>query len=81
VKDFAKSNGLTVTLTHPNRVVLDVEATVTDVQKAFHLRLHTYRHPREAREFYAPDVEPSLRTAIAAEVALLRGLLKSNAAS
>src|ERR1017187_3262293 len=30
--DFAKSNGLTVTVTHPNRVVLDVEASVTDIQ-------------------------------------------------
>src|SRR5437016_4799917 len=64
VKDFAKSNGLTVTVTHPNRVVLDVEATATDIQKAFHLPLRTYRHPREAREFYAPDVEPSVDFAL-----------------
>jgi hypothetical protein len=64
VKDFAKSNGLTVTVTHPNRVVLDVEATVTDIQKAFHLTLRTYRHPREAREFYAPDVEPWVDVAV-----------------
>jgi hypothetical protein len=64
VKDFAKSNGLRVTVTHPNRVVLDVEATVTDIQKAFHLTLRTYRHPREAREFYAPDVEPSVDLAV-----------------
>src|SRR5439155_17913270 len=64
VKDFAKSNGLTVTVTHPNRVVLDVEATATDIQKAFHLTLRTYRHPREAREFYAPDVEPSVDLAV-----------------
>ena len=56
--DFAKSNGLTVTVTHPNRVVLDVESAVADIQKAFHLTLRLYRHPREAREFYAPDVEP-----------------------
>ena len=58
--DFAKSNGLAVTVTHPNRVVLDVEGTVTDIQKAFHLNLHVYRHPLEAREFYAPDGEPSV---------------------
>jgi hypothetical protein len=56
--DFAKSNDLRVTFTHPNRIVLDVEATVTDIQKAFHVTLRTYRHPVEAREFYAPDVEP-----------------------
>ena len=58
--DFAKSNGLTVTATHPNRVVLDVEGAVTDIQKAFHLTLRVYRHPQEARDFYAPDVEPSV---------------------
>ena len=58
--DFAKSNGLTVTVTHPNRVVLDVAGTVTDIEKAFHLTMRVYRHPQEAREFYAPDVEPSV---------------------
>ena len=50
VMDFAKSNGLTVTVTHPNRVVLDVAGTVTDIQKAFHLTMRVYRHPREARD-------------------------------
>ena len=62
--DFAKSNGLAVTVTHPNRVVLDVAGTVKDIQKAFRLTLRTYRHPREAREFYAPDVEPSVDFAV-----------------
>jgi subtilase family serine protease len=64
LKDFAKSNGLTVTFTHPNRVVLDVEGTVADIQKTFHLTLRTYQHPREAREFYAPDAEPSVDFAV-----------------
>ena len=58
--DFAKSNGLTVTATHPNRVVLYCGRHVTDIQKAFHLTMRVYRHPREARDFYAPDVEPSV---------------------
>ncbi len=62
--DFAKSNGLTVTVTHPNRLVLDVEGPVTAIQKAFHLTLRVYRHPRETRDFYAPDVEPSVDFAV-----------------
>ena len=62
--DFAKSNHLTVTATHPNRVVLDVAGTVTEVQQAFHLTLRAYRHPRAARDFYAPDVEPSVNLGI-----------------
>ncbi len=64
VMDFAKSNGLTVTATHPNRVVLDVAGTVADIEKTFHLTLRVYRHPTEAREFYAPDVEPSVNLAV-----------------
>jgi hypothetical protein len=64
VMDFAKSNGLTVTATHPNRVVLDVAGTVADIQKTFHLTLRVYRHPTEARDFYAPDVEPSVNLAV-----------------
>jgi hypothetical protein len=58
--DFAKSNGLTVTVTHPNRVVLDVSGAVTDIERTFHLTLRVYQHPKEARTFYAPDVEPSV---------------------
>lgn len=60
VIDFAKANGLTVTGTHPNRVVLDVSAPASDIERVFHVTLHTYRHPSEARDFYAPDVEPSV---------------------
>jgi hypothetical protein len=60
LRNFAKSNGLTITATHPNRVVLDVEGAVTDIQKAFHLTLRVYRHPREVRDFFAPDMEPSV---------------------
>jgi hypothetical protein len=64
VMDFAASNGLRVTGTHPNRTLLDVSGTVADIQKALHLHLRTYRHPVEARSFFAPDVEPSLDLAV-----------------
>ena len=60
VSNFARANGLTVTHTHGNRVLLDVNGKVSDIEKAFHLTLRTYRHPVEARNFYAPDVEPSV---------------------
>src|ERR1035437_7214433 len=62
--DFAKANGLAVTVTHPNRVVLDVAGTVTDIEKVFHLTMRVYRHPKEAREFYARDVAPSVDFAV-----------------
>ena len=56
---FAKSHGLDITVTHSNRVLLDVAGRVADIEKAFQVTLHTYQHPTEARQFYAPDVEPS----------------------
>jgi uncharacterized repeat protein (TIGR01451 family) len=64
VMDFAKSNGLTVTVTHPNRVVLDVSGAATDIARTFHVNLRVYQHPTEARTFYAPDVEPSVDFAV-----------------
>lgn len=57
---FAQSNRLTVTAMHGNRLLLDVNGSVADIQRAFHIKLRTYRHPTEARDFYAPDAEPAV---------------------
>ena len=64
VKKFAETNGFAITGTHPNRVVLDVVGGVTDVERTFGVRLRTYRHPTEPRDFYAPDTEPSFNTGL-----------------
>jgi hypothetical protein len=60
VTEFAKSHGLIVKTTHPNRTLLDVSGSVADIEKAFHIKMQVYKHPVEARTFFAPDVEPSL---------------------
>jgi hypothetical protein len=60
VADFAKSHGLIVKGTQPNRTLLDVSGSVADIEKAFHIKMHVYQHPVEARTFFAPDVEPSV---------------------
>jgi len=60
VRAFAEANGLKVAGTHPNRVVLDVAGSVSNVEQAFHITLRTYHHPTEARDFFAPDTEPSV---------------------
>lgn len=60
VADWAKAQGLTVTSTHSNRLVVEVEGSAGDVQKALHIALHEYKHPTENRTFHAPDTEPSL---------------------
>ncbi len=72
VASFAAANGLTVSATTPNRVVLDVVASVADIEKAFHVRLLTYNHPTENRTFYAPDTNPTLD--LATTVAAIDGL-------
>jgi hypothetical protein len=60
VIDFARTNGLTVTRRHGNRLVLEVEGSVSKIERAFEVNLRTYRHPTEGRDFYAPDGEPSI---------------------
>ena len=57
---FATANGMKIRGTHPNRVLLDVEAPVATIERIFQVTLRTYPHPREARAFHAPDTEPSL---------------------
>ncbi|MGA9777732.1 MAG: S53 family peptidase [Verrucomicrobiia bacterium] len=59
---FATANGFTVNGLHRNRVVLDVEGSVSNVERAFQITLRTYQHPTEARNFFAPDTEPSVPT-------------------
>lgn len=61
---FARANGLTVTGEHPNRVLLDVSAKAADVERIFHVTMRVYQHPKEARTFFAPDVEPSMDIAL-----------------
>jgi subtilase family serine protease len=64
VKAFARTNGFTITTTHENRLLLDVTAPVTSVEKAFHVTMRTYSHPTEARDFFAPDAEPTVDAAL-----------------
>ena len=60
VTAFAQASRLTITATHPNRLVLSVTGTAKDIENAFHVTLRTYRHPTGTRTFYAPDIEPSV---------------------
>jgi uncharacterized repeat protein (TIGR03803 family) len=60
IADFATSHGLGVSGTHPNRTLLDINGSVADIEKTFHVRMEVYQHPSEARSFYAPDTDPSI---------------------
>jgi len=59
VIEFAEANGLTVTGTAPNRMIVDVAGPVADIERAFHVTMGVYQHPTEDRTFYAPDREPT----------------------
>ena len=60
VINFARTNGFTITARHGTRLLLDVTAPTASIEKAFHIKLRTYHHPAEARDFFAPDTEPSV---------------------
>jgi len=56
---FMRANGLEVTGTHPNRMILDVGGPVADIERTFHVNMVRWNHPTRG-EFFAPDREPSL---------------------
>ncbi|MGA2577297.1 MAG: protease pro-enzyme activation domain-containing protein, partial [Bryobacteraceae bacterium] len=60
---FIEANGLSITGTHPNRMILDVGGTVAAIESAFHVNMMYWRHPTRG-EFFAPDREPSLDTSV-----------------
>ncbi|HEX4264742.1 MAG TPA: FG-GAP-like repeat-containing protein [Verrucomicrobiae bacterium] len=64
LKNFAAANGFRVNAEHANRMLLEVNGAVADIERVFHTTLRTYQHPTEARTFYAPDSEPSLDLAV-----------------
>jgi subtilase family serine protease len=57
--NFVKSKGFIVVAQHQNRLLLDVTASVSDIERAFFTRLKLYHHPKENRMFFAPEIEPS----------------------
>ena len=60
VMNYAKSNHLEIVGTYGNRALLDVAGNVADIENMFQIHLGTYQHPTENRQFFAPDVEPSV---------------------
>lgn len=64
VLDFAALNHLTVTHTHGNRMLVEVDGKASDIDQAFAITLRTYQDPKENRQFFAPDTEPSVPTTL-----------------
>jgi kumamolisin len=60
VVTFAKENRFTVVGGSRDRMEVQVQASVSAIQSAFHVKLGVYQHPTEDRTFYAPDREPTV---------------------
>lgn len=71
---YARSAGLTVVDTHPNRTVLDVVASAAQAERAFGLHLLVYQSSQDGRYFFAPDAEPRVPAAVASVVNGVIGL-------
>jgi subtilase family serine protease len=69
---FAATHNLHARQSVANRRLLDVQASVGDVESAFHIKLGLYRKRGETRTFLAPDREPTLD--LAAPVLHITGL-------
>src|SRR5262249_46492005 len=70
---FAKRNGFTIVGTHSNRTLLDVEAPVSTIERAFKTRLNRYQAP-DGREFHAPGIEPQIPGTLAGRLSGIVGL-------
>jgi subtilase family serine protease len=58
--NFAAAHNLHARQYAANRRLLDVQASVGDVESAFHVRLGLYRMRGDTRTFFAPDREPTI---------------------
>ena len=58
---YAQANGCRVTGGSRDGLNVQVEGSVTHIDKAFHVKMGVYRHPTENRTFYAPDREPTVK--------------------
>ena len=60
LKDFARTNGLTILSTSRNRAILRVRGSIANIEKALHVTMNNYHDPIGNRTFFAPDREPSV---------------------
>jgi subtilase family serine protease len=77
VAAYARNLGLTITGTHPNRLLLDVSGPAATVEAGFNLSMYGYQ-AASGREFFAPDEEPEVPGYIASRVIGIVGLEDAN---
>lgn len=66
VTRFAQKYKLCVEKIFSNRMVVDLSAPVSDIEQAFNVRMVWRKHPTENRNYFAPDVQPSVEAGVPA---------------
>jgi kumamolisin len=56
----AKAHGLAVVGGSRDGMDVQAEGSVSSIERAFHVSMGVYQHPRENRTFFAPDREPMM---------------------
>ncbi len=70
---YAKAQGLTITGTHANRLLLDVSGPSSRMEAAFGVHLNSYQSA-SGRVFHSPDAAPSVPRALAGVLTGVAGL-------
>ncbi len=61
VVTFAEANGFKITGAPRNRLIVPIQGTIEQVEKAFHVNMNVYRDPNNNdRTFFSLDKEPSV---------------------
>ncbi|HEV2470869.1 MAG TPA: S53 family peptidase [Candidatus Sulfotelmatobacter sp.] len=60
LQNYAEANGLKVVDKMANRMVLDIDGPVANIEAALHVNMKIYQQPGQARTFFSADREPSL---------------------
>jgi hypothetical protein len=76
IVDWAKSQGLTVTHRYPNRLIVDVEAPVATIEKAFNVTINSYK--LGSKSFFSNDRDPVIPASLAGKVQAVIGLNNLN---
>lgn len=72
VVKWARQNGLTVTQRYANHLVVDVQGSVTSVQKAFGVKINNYR--LGSKSFYSNDRSAALPASLSGVVSSVQGM-------
>jgi kumamolisin len=72
VVSFLRDSGLQVTATYPNRLLIDVQGSVAQVEEIFGVKINNYTQNNQS--FFANDRDPALPLSIASVVGSVRGM-------